>query len=152
MTVEARILVAGLGLLFLLIVLRAVRGHRLQFEFALPWMALSLVLVIAALFQRTADRVARWVGIDYPPAFFFLICLFVVLLLLFQLSLRLSVLGDRVRRLAQETAVQGAFPGAQASPGASPSGEAGEAAGAGRPAPGGESRRSSGTPDAGAVG
>jgi hypothetical protein len=143
MTVEARIFVAGLGLLFLLVVLRAVRGHRLQFEFALPWMTLSLVLVLAAVFQKSADRVARWVGIDYPPAFFFLVCLFVVLLLLFQLSLRLSVLGDRQRRLAQETAVRGALLDAGGL------GEGATGASAGTAASAGESARAHGTQDAG---
>ncbi|MEZ4654722.1 MAG: hypothetical protein R3E12_14350 [Candidatus Eisenbacteria bacterium] len=34
----------------------------------------------------TADAIARWVGIDYPPAFYLLLCLFVTLLLLFHLS------------------------------------------------------------------
>jgi len=109
MTLEARIFVAGLGLLFLLIVLRSLRSHRIQFEYSLLWICLSVMLVLAAIFQKTADRVAAWVGIDYPPAFFFLVCLFVVLIMLFQLSIRLSVLSDRVQRLAQETAVRSAL-------------------------------------------
>ncbi|MEZ4651133.1 MAG: DUF2304 domain-containing protein [Candidatus Eisenbacteria bacterium] len=109
MTLEARLFVALLGLLFLLIVLRSLRSHRIQFEYSILWICLSFVLVLAAIFQKTADRIAAWVGIDYPPAFFFLVCLFVVLVMLFQMSLRLSVLSDRIRRLAQETAVVGAL-------------------------------------------
>ena len=81
----------------------------MQFEYSLVWICLSLVLILAAVFQKTADRIAKWVGIDYPPAFFFLVCSFVVLVMLFQISLRLSVLSDRIRRLAQETAVAGAL-------------------------------------------
>ncbi|MCA9757009.1 MAG: DUF2304 domain-containing protein [Candidatus Eisenbacteria bacterium] len=109
MTLEARLFVALLGMLFLLIVLRSLRSHRMQFEYSLVWICLSLVLILAAVFQKTADRIAKWVGIDYPPAFFFLVCFFVVLVMLFQISLRLSVLSDRIRRLAQETAVAGAL-------------------------------------------
>ena len=109
MTLEARLFVALLGMLFLLIVLRSLRSHRMQFEYSLVWICLSLVLILAAVFQKTADRIAKWVGIDYPPAFLFLVCFFVVLVMLFQISLRLSVLSDRIRRLAQETAVAGAL-------------------------------------------
>lgn len=109
MTLEARLFVALLGMLFLLIVLRSLRSHRMQFEYSLVWICLSLVLILAAVFQKAADRIAKWVGIDYPPAFFFLVCFFVVLVMLFQISLRLSVLSDRIRRLAQETAVAGAL-------------------------------------------
>ena len=128
MTPEARLFVAGLGLLFLLIVLRSLRSHRMQFEYSLLWICLSVVLILAAIFQKTADRIAAWVGIDYPPAFFFLVCLFVILVMLFQFSIRLSVLSDRIQRMAQEMAVRSALDdGEDPDPGAVGSAGIGEA-------------------------
>jgi hypothetical protein len=104
-TFGARLFVAALGLLLLAVVLRALRTHRLRYEYSLLWILLGAGLIVLAAFQRAADQVAHWVGIDYPPAFYLLMCVFVILLFLFHLSLRLSVLGDQVKELAQQIAL-----------------------------------------------
>ncbi len=105
MTPQARIFVAGLGLILLLVVLRSQRKSRIQFEYSALWIGLGVVIVAAAVFQKSADRLAAWVGIDYPPAFFFLVLSFCLLIILFQLSVRVSTLSDRLRRVAQEKAL-----------------------------------------------
>ncbi|MCA9726691.1 MAG: DUF2304 domain-containing protein [Candidatus Eisenbacteria bacterium] len=105
MTLEARLFVAGLGIALLVVILRALRTHRLRYEYSLLWILLGAGLIVLAALQPTADAIARWVGIDYPPAFYLLLCLFVILLLLFHLSLKLSVLGDQMKDLAQQIAI-----------------------------------------------
>jgi hypothetical protein len=105
MTPQARLFVALLGIVLLLYVLRSLRAHRLRFEYSLLWLLLSLLMVALAVFQRTADRVARWLGFDYPPAFFLLLCFFLILLILFHLTLRLSVLGEQLKEVAQAVAL-----------------------------------------------
>lgn len=105
MTLEARLFVAGLGLALLSVIVRALRTHRLRYEYSVLWLLLGGGLIVLSAFQPTADRIARWVGIDYPPTFYLLLCLFVVLLVLFHLSLRLSVLGDQLKDLAQQVAL-----------------------------------------------
>lgn len=105
MTLTARALVVALGLILLLIVMRGLRRQRLRYEVAMPWLILGFGLVALSLFQPWADRLARLAGIDYPPSFYVLIGLFVVLVLLFQLSLRISRLGEDVKTLVQDLAV-----------------------------------------------
>jgi hypothetical protein len=105
MTLTARLLVIVLGVVLLLIVARGLRRHRLRFEVAIPWLVLGVSLVVLSLFQPWADRLARLAGIDYPPSFYVLIGLFVVLVLLFQLSLRISRLGEELKTLVQDLAV-----------------------------------------------
>lgn len=105
MTLEARLFVAGLGVALLVVIVRVLRTHRLRYEYSLLWFLLGGGLILLSAFQPTADQIARWVGIDYPPAFYLLLGLFVVLLVLFHLSLRLSVLGDQMKDLAQQIAL-----------------------------------------------
>jgi hypothetical protein len=105
MTVTARALVVLLGVLLLVIVARGLRRQRLRYEVAIPWLVLAVALVVLSVFQPWADRLARVAGIDYPPAFYLLMALFVVLVLLFQLSLRISRLGEDMKTLVQEIAV-----------------------------------------------
>jgi hypothetical protein len=104
-TLEARLFVAGLGVALLVVIVRALRTHRLRYEYSLLWFLLGGGLIVLSAFQQTADQIARWVGIDYPPAFYLLLGLFVVLLFLFHLSLRLSILGDQMKDLAQQIAL-----------------------------------------------
>lgn len=105
MTLTARILVVSLSLVLFLIVLRMARRGRLGIEYSILWLVLTGLGAIAGIVQRQADAVSRLVGIDYPPAFFFLLCIVVLLSIVLHLTVRLSRLADQQRDLAQELAL-----------------------------------------------
>lgn len=105
MTSEARLFVVLLGLILILVVVRSLRARRLRFEYSLLWIVLGGLMVLLAAFQRTADAAARLLGFDYPPALFLLLCVFVVLLILFHLTLRISALGEQLKELVQQVAL-----------------------------------------------
>lgn len=121
MTTTARIFVVTLSLLLFFIVLRLARRRSLGLEYSILWLLLTGFAVVAALVQRQADRLSRLVGIDYPPAFFFLICIVVLLSIVLHLTIRLSRLADAQRILAQELALlQAGAPGAPGPAGEGP--------------------------------
>lgn len=105
MTLTARILVVSLSLVLFLIVLRMARRGKLGIEYSILWLVLTGLGAIAGIVQRQADAVSRLVGIDYPPAFFFLLCIVVLLSIVLHLTVRLSRLADQQRDLAQELAL-----------------------------------------------
>lgn len=105
MTLTARILVIGLSLLLFLIVLRLARRRVLGLEYSILWLLLTGCGALAGLGVRQADAVSRLVGIDYPPAFFFLISILVVLSIVLHLTIRLSRLADAQAALAREMAL-----------------------------------------------
>jgi hypothetical protein len=114
MTTTARIFVVALSLLLFLVVLRLARRRSLGLEYSILWLLLTGFAVVAGLVQRQADRLSRIVGIDYPPAFFFLVCIVVLVSIVLHLTIRLSRLADAQRVLAQELALLRA--GAPAAP------------------------------------
>ncbi len=110
MTLTARILVVGLSLILFLTVLRMARKGSLEIEYSILWLVLTALGVVAGIVQRQADALSRLVGIDYPPAFFFLLCIVVLLSIVLHLTVRLSRLADQQRDLAQEIALMRAGP------------------------------------------
>ena len=105
MTLTARILVIGLSLLLFLIVLRLARRRVLGLEYSILWLVLTGCGVLAGLGVRRADALSRLVGIDYPPAFFFLISIIILLSIVLHLTIRLSRLADAQADLAREMAL-----------------------------------------------
>jgi hypothetical protein len=105
MTLTARILVIGLSLLLFLVVLRLGRRRVLGLEYSILWLVLTGCGVLAGLGVRQADALSRLVGIDYPPAFFFLISIIVLLSIILHLTIRLSRLADAQADLAREMAL-----------------------------------------------
>jgi hypothetical protein len=105
MTLTARLLVGGLSLLLFLVVLRMARRRALGIEYSILWLALTGIGAVAGLVGSRADVLSRAVGIAYPPAFFFLVCIVILLSIVLHLTVRLSRLADAQRSLAQEMAL-----------------------------------------------
>lgn len=105
MTLTARILVVVLSLLLFIVVLRLARRRALGLEYSILWLLLTGCGVLAGLGVRQADALSRLVGVDYPPAFFFLISIVVLLSIVLHLTIRLSRLADAQAELAREMAL-----------------------------------------------
>ncbi|MFB3909130.1 MAG: DUF2304 domain-containing protein [Candidatus Eisenbacteria bacterium] len=105
MTLTGRIFVAGLSAILFLVVLRMSRRRALGLEYSILWLLLTGFAVVAAFWTEKADALSRLVGIDYPPAFFFFVCIIVLLFIVLHLTVRLSRLSAAMRTLAQEIAL-----------------------------------------------
>ena len=102
---RARFFAVALGVAGVLFVVNLVRTRKLKEEFALLWLLTAVVLVLAPLFIDYLDMVAHALGIEYPPAFIFVLAIISVLLILFQFSMRLSHFSDQIKALTQELAL-----------------------------------------------
>jgi len=105
MLFRARVLVVVLSVAILLFVINLVRTKKLKEEFALLWLLSAIVLVIASLAVDLLDFISYAVGIEYPPAFMFLIALLGVSFILFQFSLSISKFSEQIKVLTQDLAI-----------------------------------------------
>lgn len=105
MELRARIFAMALGVAVLLFVINLVRTKKLKEEFALLWLLTAVVLVLAPLLIDYLDMIARALGIEYPPAFIFVLAIISVLLILFQFSMRISHFSEQIKVLTQELAL-----------------------------------------------
>lgn len=75
-------------------------------RFAVLWMGISFVLLLASSFGfRYIFKVAKVFGIPYPPSALFLIVIFGLTLLVIELFVWISKLNERSRVLAQQVAM-----------------------------------------------
>ena len=105
MELRARFFVIGLSLLGLLLVINLVRTRRLKEEFAILWLLTGATLVLLPVFVDVVDAISYAVGIEYPPAFVFLIALLGVVFILFQFSVSISRYSEQIKVLSQEIAL-----------------------------------------------
>ena len=89
---------------FLVVSVVAMRRQRLREQAALLWLLVSLVMVFvsATLPIHLLDRVARLVGIAYPPDLVLLLAVLFLIVLVFHLSLSLDRLSTKQTALIQE--------------------------------------------------
>lgn len=102
---RARLFAIALGVAVLLFVVNLVRTRKLKEEFALLWLLTAVVLVLAPLLIDYLDMLAHALGIEYPPAFIFVLAIISVLLILFQFSIRISHFSEQIKVLTQELAL-----------------------------------------------
>ena len=105
MELRARLFTIILGVAVLLFVLNLVRTRKLKEEFALLWLLTAVVLVLAPLFIDYLDMLAHTLGIEYPPAFVFVLAIISLLFILFQFSIRISRFSEQTKVLTQELAL-----------------------------------------------
>lgn len=100
-----RLLVFALGLTVLLLVINLVRKRQLQERYAILWLLAGVALTLAPVFIPWLDHLAFSIGFEYPPALLLLLAVVGLLLLIFQLSLTISRMEDRLKTLTQELGI-----------------------------------------------
>lgn len=100
-----RLLVFALGLTVLLLVINLVRKRQLQERYAILWLLAGVALTLAPVFIPWLDHLAFTIGFEYPPALLLLLAVVGLLLLIFQLSLTISRMEDRLKTLTQELGI-----------------------------------------------
>jgi hypothetical protein len=95
----------GVAAALLAVVLGLVIRGKLREEYAFVWLIGSGALVVVAVWRRSLDIAARWLGVYYPPA----VLLLAVILAVFCTALYFSVVISRQRqqieRLVEEVAL-----------------------------------------------
>ncbi len=105
MVLRTRFFVFGLGLIALILVINFVRTRKLKEEFAILWLFGGVSLVLIPIFVDFVDRVSYALGIEYPPAFIFLIALLCITFILLQFSVSISRYSEQIKVLTQELAI-----------------------------------------------
>jgi hypothetical protein len=96
-------IVGSLGILATVVALAAT--GRLKPRYALLWLVSAGGLVLFSVWREGIDVVARAFGVVYAPALLFLGAGVLFLLILLHMSVVVSRLTDRTRRLAQDLAL-----------------------------------------------
>jgi hypothetical protein len=93
-------------LLVFFFVLWLVRRRSIGERFAILWLVISVLLLIASsVGYRYLFEVAKFVGVPYPPSALFFLAIAALTLLIIELFAWVSKLNDRTRVLTQQLAI-----------------------------------------------
>ena len=105
MTLRLQIIVLTCMVLAAMYIINLVRKKKMDFKYALGWLFIILCIFILTVWPSLLDILARVLGIASPMnmLFFFGFCFAVMVI--FSLSITISHLSDRVKKLSQEIAI-----------------------------------------------
>lgn len=106
MSLVLRIGLIVVSLLTLVFITRKVRNAQIKLEDSLFWFCVAGVLLILSIFPQIFFAISDWAGIISPANLVFLLFIFVLLILGFNLSVHLSQTDAKLKELTQQLAVE----------------------------------------------
>lgn len=104
------ILIVGI-LLILLIILNMIRKRKLELKYSLVWLIVLMFLLVMACMPEKLQEIATALGIYSPVNMIFFLGFVFSLVIIFVLTVTVSRLSARIRRLAQIVAMMNQYMG-----------------------------------------
>ena len=98
------ILIVGITLI-LLFIINMIRKRKLELKYSLVWLLVLIVLLVIVCIPETLTKIATSLGIYSPVNMIFFLGFVFSLVIIFVLTVTVSRLSARIRRLAQIVAM-----------------------------------------------
>ncbi|MCR5449295.1 MAG: DUF2304 domain-containing protein [Solobacterium sp.] len=108
MTIPFRIMLIAAAIFTFFFIISNIRKSKLRISDALYWFGFSTLLILLAVFPQIAFFFGELFGIISTVNLVFLVIIALLILRVFTLTLRLSVLDQKLEELAQEMALKNA--------------------------------------------
>lgn len=105
MSLALQIVLLVLVFIFLLAIIHLLRKGKLSLKYSLIWIFSSIILLIMIIFPQLSIQVSKWIGVEVPSNFIFMLEGIFVLVILISLTLIVSNQTSRLTRLTQAVAI-----------------------------------------------
>lgn len=105
MTVKIQIIIGGCLIIGLAAIINMVRRRRLELKYALSWLIAIVFVLVLDCFPSLLTRISRILGIWAPVNMIFFLGFCFSLLIIFTLTVTLSRMSERIRKLSQAVAL-----------------------------------------------
>lgn len=105
MTLQMRCLLFAGALGTLQYILKKVRKNRVEIDYSIFWILFSGVLVLTSIFPGVITWAAELLGFMSPANMVFLLVIFLLVLKLFSMTIKMSVLENKIKVLTQHVAL-----------------------------------------------
>lgn len=106
MTLTLRIVLFLVSLLTLTFVIRRVRSSKVRLEDSIVWFLFAGILFLLSIFPDVFSLLADIAGVYSTTNFVFLFFIFVLLVICFNLSMRISQADTKIKELTQLLAIE----------------------------------------------
>lgn len=111
MTSQLQIILEILIVCSFLLIVNMVRKRRLELKYALSWFIMLVGVAILVCIPKTMNMLAQFLGIHSPVNMIFFLGFVFSIVIIFILTVTLSRLSERVRRMAQILAMMNEYYG-----------------------------------------
>ena len=105
MTLQQKIFSILIALIIFIVILDMVRRKKLREELSFIWLLAGLTILLLSLWERLLLFCSNIMGIKSPVSFVFFMGIVYLILMNLQLSMKISVLSDHVKKMAQKIAI-----------------------------------------------
>lgn len=102
MNTRLQILVILIALLAILFIVNKIRRKNIELRYSLLWLLLGAAVILLACFPKVSNWAARMLGISNPMNMMFFAGFCFTLPIIFSLSMSVSRLSNKVKKLTQE--------------------------------------------------
>lgn len=106
MSLRIQITIAVVLVIALAVILSMVRRRSLELKYVLGWILCTIALLILDIFPGLMESMAEFLGIYSPVNMIFFLGFLFALIIIFSLTVALSRVTLRVRKLAQKMALE----------------------------------------------
>ena len=93
------------GITFSGAIVRLLLRKKISERNSVAWLLSAAAILIVSANPGWFDRLARLLGVSYPPSLLFLFSTLVLLVIVLYQSMQISVLNEKLRQLAQHVAL-----------------------------------------------
>ena len=105
MSVTLRIVLIVMSVVSLGYVIRKIRFSKMQIEYALFWIVLSVFFIMLAVFPSIAYWATEKLGVMSTANLIFLVIIGILLFKVFMMTIEISMLENKVRNLVQQLGI-----------------------------------------------
>jgi len=102
---RTQVMMIAIMLLAVIYIINMLRKKKLDFKFGLGWLFIAVCILVLAAFPVLLDWISYLAGIVSPVNMLFFLGFALIVVIIFALSVTVSRLSDRVKKLSQEIAI-----------------------------------------------
>lgn len=95
----------GVTLLFCIFILVVTQKKKLSYKYTLVWLLFGLITLLCAIFPDIVIGISKIIHVAEPTNALFLIYIFLIIVIIFYISMAFSKLFEKVTTLIQENAI-----------------------------------------------
>lgn len=107
MSVALRICLVALSIISLFYIIRKIRYSKMQIEYTLFWIVLSIIMILMAVFPQIVYWVTWRMGMVSAANVVYLFIIGILLVKVFMMTIEISNLESKVQALIQEVGISG---------------------------------------------
>ena len=103
--IELRLIMIAIIIVLFIFIISMLRKQKMELKYCLLWIAALLGIMTLCIFPNLLDKLSELLGIGVPVNALFLVCIAFLACICISLTVVVSRLSDRLRKLTQNIAI-----------------------------------------------